>query len=250
VRVCACGSDTMGTDNGNNGTDNGNNGTDNGSKGTDNGDRGYGYSQWGEAYHRVRHDPLRRCEDQPPCEQTNKHKQSNECATRPATPPKRNSRPAQKRGSNAAMTSMPKRHSGISADTGQGGLTVHRQLDARRHDRDAHLPNQTPHARLACVRASVWVCRCARRIVLHAMAAAAAQFKCAHLDVHNDAHTRAQRQAGPMRTVPSRSFITDAFVSISRLRAAAASSDALRATSALACSRAIRCSRVRRRCRR
>ena len=157
-------------------------------------------------------------------------------STRPATPPMRNTRPARKRGSNAAMTSMPKRRSGISADTGQGGLTVHRQLNARRHDRDAHLPNQTPHARLACVRASVWVCRCARRIVLHAMAAAAAQFKCAHLDVHNDAHTRAQRQAGPMRTVTSRSFITDAFVSISRLRAAAASSDALRATSALACS--------------
>ena len=181
--------------------------------------------------------------------QTNKHKQTNECATRPATPPKRNSRPVQKRGSNAAMTSTPKRHSGISADTGQGGLTVHRQLNARRHDRDAHLPNQTPHARLACVRASVWVCRCARRIVLHAMAAAAAQFDTRALR-RAQRRTRAHRQAGPMRTVPSRSFITDAFVSISRLRAAAASSDALRATSALACSRAVRCSRVRRRCRR
>jgi hypothetical protein len=91
------------------------------------------------------------------------------------------------------MTSTPKRHSGISADTGQGGLTVHRQLDARRHDRDAHLPNQTPHARLACVRASVWVCRCARRIVLHAMAAAAAQFDKRTLRrAQRRTHTRAQ----------------------------------------------------------
>ena len=143
--------------------------------------------------------------------QTNTSKQTNECATRPATPPMRNTRPARKRGSNAAMTSTPKRHSGISADTGQGGLTVHRQLDARRHDRDAHLPNQTPHARLACVRASVWVCRCARCIVLYAMAAAAAQFNTHALRrAQRRTHTRKDRQgrcarsqAGPSSPTPS-----------------------------------------------
>ena len=138
------------------------------------------------------------CDDAKISRPDNKQTQANKRMrdpTRPATPPMRNTRPARKRGSNAAMTSMPKRRSGISADTGQGGLTVHRQLNARRHDRDAHLPNQTPHARLACVRASVWVCRCARRIVLHAMAAAAAQFKTRALRrAQRRTHTRAKRR--------------------------------------------------------